>query len=123
MVSEELMERSGLIKDHARRAEKSGGGAPVFVEGLNQLHCLKLLRNALFYNYGYYYIKAEVEFSDSEDAQRLHVSHCLDFIRQRLMCSMDFGTFGLMRVRHPEPRPWIDFNTQRTCRNFEDIRQ
>ena len=85
----QLAEKSGLTKDHARRAKKYGGGIPVFVEGFHQLHCLNLLRKSLFYNYDYYHSKSEVEFSDPEAVQRWHVSHCLDFIRQRLMCDFD----------------------------------
>ena len=54
--------------------EKYGGGYPAFVEGLHQLHCLNLLRQALYYNYDYYHSQGKVAFSDPEDVQRWHVS-------------------------------------------------
>ena len=77
----------------------------------------------LFYNYDYYHSKGAVEFSDPEHVQRWHVSHCLDFLRQRLLCDLDIGTFGPLWVKHPTPRPWVDFNTRHTCKNFDAIRR
>ena len=122
IVPEEDAAKSGLTKNHARRSKKYGGGIPVYIEGMHQLHCLNLLRKSLFYNYDYYHSKGEIEFSDPEHVQRWHVSHCLDFLRQRLQCDLDIGTFGQVWIRHPKVRPWVDFNTKHTCRNFEDIR-
>ena len=121
-MPEDLAIESGLTKDHARRAKKYGGGVPVFVEGFHQIHCLNLLRKSLYYNYDHYHSKKEVEFHDSDHVVRWHVSHCLDFLRQRLMCDLDIGTFGQVWVKHPTPRPWVDFNTRHTCRNFDAIR-
>jgi len=104
MVPDELAAKSGLTKDHARRKSKYGGGYPVFVEGLHQLHCLvrsnthttrpnmastdgkangdaeqNLLRKSLFYNYDYYHSRGEGAFSDPERVQRWHVCEWLPF--------------------------------------------
>lgn len=39
------------------------------------------------------------------------------------MCSMDFGVFGSVWVRNnTHLRPFVDFNTEHVCRNFDDIR-
>jgi hypothetical protein len=40
IVPDSLAAKSGLTKDHAHRKLQYGGGYPVFVEGLHQLHCL-----------------------------------------------------------------------------------
>lgn len=40
VVSDALAAKSGLGKNHVRVKEEYGGGYPVFVEGLHQLHCL-----------------------------------------------------------------------------------
>jgi hypothetical protein len=50
-------------------------------------------------------------------------AHCLDFIRQRLMCTMDIGVFGSVWVDRTDPRPFVDFNTKHVCRNFEEIKE
>ena len=89
IVSDALAMKSGLGKDHVRIKDKYGGGYPVFVEGLHQLHCLvcnvyptfmrrlmsnqNLLRQSLFYNYDYYHSRAEEAFSDPPDVQRWHI--------------------------------------------------
>ena len=49
-------------------------------------------------------------------------AHCLDAIRQRLMCTMDIGVFGSIWVNKTDPKPFVDFNTQHKCRNFNAIR-
>jgi Mycotoxin biosynthesis protein UstYa len=103
-----------------------------------------LLRKSLYYNHDYYHSRAEVEFSDPDWAQRLHVckfppcsrstilyrlllmygsAHCLDILRQRLMCSTDIGVFGSYWVQNgTHLRPFVDFNTEHVCQNFDAIR-
>ena len=66
--------------DHMQLNAKYGGGYPAFVEGLHQLHCLNLLRQALYYNYEYYHSEGKAAFSDPEDVQRWHVSKWLRHI-------------------------------------------
>ena len=48
--------------------------------------------------------------------------HCLDMLRQKIMCDGDVGliTLNWVTVRK---EPWPDFNTKHTCRNFENIQQ
>jgi hypothetical protein len=100
-VPDSLASKAGLTKDHVRRKKELGGGFPVFMEGLHQLHCLvgisrvnlpvptrsfhtnvlnprqNLLRKSLYYNYDYYHSRGEVEFSDSDGTVRLHVCSSL----------------------------------------------
>jgi len=40
MIPDDEAYRSGLTTNHTRRNSKYGGGYPVYVEGLHQLHCL-----------------------------------------------------------------------------------
>lgn len=53
----------------------------------------------------------------------INTAHCLDIIRQQLMCSVDIGVLGQVWVHPENPEPFVDFNTQHKCRNFEAIRQ
>ncbi|KAK0620542.1 hypothetical protein B0T14DRAFT_586967 [Immersiella caudata] len=122
MISDDKAYRSGLTTNHTRRNSKYGGGYPVYVEGLHQLHCLNLLRKSLYYNYEYYHTQGKGPFSDPDKVLHWHVSHCVDFIRQRLMCDVDIGVFGSVWVNRTDPRPFVDFNTRHVCRDFEAVR-
>jgi hypothetical protein len=53
-------------------------------------------------------------------------AHCLDIIRQQLMCTVDVGVFGQVWYRAEPtdvPAAFVDFNTNHKCRNYEDIRK
>lgn len=122
-VPAEEAQKSGLAPDQVKINEKYGGGYPANVEGLHHLHCLNLLRQSLYYNYDYYHEQGQGAFVNEDYIVRRHVSHCLDIIRQQLMCSVDIGVLGQVWVHPENPEPFVDFNTQHKCRNFEAIRQ
>ncbi|KAL3449134.1 hypothetical protein BJX65DRAFT_294668 [Aspergillus insuetus] len=88
------------------------GGYPANVEGLHHLHCLNLLRQSLYYSYEYYHARGKEAFKNDDFIVRKHVPHSLDILRQQLICTIDTG----------HPSPFVDFNTEHRCRNFEDIR-
>jgi len=52
-----------------------------------------------------------------------HIAHCLDILRQQLMCTVDIGVLGQVWWDPSFPKPFVDFNTQHVCRNFEDVRE
>lgn len=39
------------------------------------------------------------------------------------MCTVDVGVFGQVWTYPDHPQPFVDFNTQHKCRNFEQLRQ
>ena len=39
------------------------------------------------------------------------------------MCTMDIGVFGSVWVNRTNPHPFVDFNTQHVCRDFNAIRE
>ncbi|CAG7922007.1 unnamed protein product [Penicillium olsonii] len=121
-IPSEDAERSGLAADQVKISTKYGGGFPANVEGLHHLHCLNLLRQSLFYNYDYYHAKGEGPFVNDDYIVRHHVSHCLDIIRQQLMCTVDTGVLGQIWIYPDSPEPYVDFNTRHRCKNFEDVR-
>ncbi|RAL04533.1 oxidase ustYa family protein [Aspergillus ibericus CBS 121593] len=122
-VPAEEAEKSGLAADQVKISEKYGGGYPANVEGLHHLHCLNLLRQSLYYNYDYYHDLGTGAFSNNEFIVRRHVTHCLDILRQQLMCSVDVGVLGQVWVHPDHPEPFVDFNTEHKCRNFDQIRE
>ncbi|KZL74637.1 tat pathway signal sequence [Colletotrichum tofieldiae] len=114
--------KSGLDMSFVRRSEKYGAGFFVNVEGLHHLHCLNLLRKSLYYNYDYYKSLGTHAFKNEEHIVRLHVSHCLDTIRQVLVCNADTGVLGQVWANDP-PSPFPDFNTKHMCKNYEAIQK
>jgi hypothetical protein len=39
------------------------------------------------------------------------------------MCTIDVGVLGQVWIHPDHPSPFVDFNTEHVCRNFEDIRE
>jgi hypothetical protein len=141
-----LAQKSGLTKDQVKINQKYGGGFPGNVEGLHHLHCLNLLRQTLWWNFNYYNEKGEGAFKNEPYILQMHTSppplsflvcssfllsllinreiaHCLDIIRQQLMCQVDIGVLGQVWI-HPEaPETYVDFNTKHQCRDFEAVRK
>ncbi|EHK21595.1 uncharacterized protein TRIVIDRAFT_152199 [Trichoderma virens Gv29-8] len=114
---------SGLDASFVQRAEKYGGGFIVNVEGMHHLHCLNLVRKALYFNYERYKELGEHAFVNDEFILRLHVTHCLDTIRQVLMCNVDTGVLGQVWVDPKQPTAFPDFRTKHVCKNYDDIRE
>ncbi|KAL1594458.1 hypothetical protein SLS60_010218 [Paraconiothyrium brasiliense] len=116
--------RSGLAPDQVKIKEKYGGSYPAHVEGMHHLHCLNLLRKSLAWNFAYYQAQGLGPFSNDPEILKYHVTHCLDILRQQLMCTVDIGVLGQVWYQ-PEgksPEPFVDFNTVHKCRNFQDVR-
>ncbi|THC88338.1 hypothetical protein EYZ11_012217 [Aspergillus tanneri] len=122
-VPPEDAEKAGISPDQVKINDQYGGGYPANLEGLHHLHCLNLLRKSLYYNYEYYHSRGEGAFSNNDYIVRRHVSHCLDILRQQLMCTVDVGVLGQVWVWPEDPRPFVDFNTRHRCRDFDQIRQ
>jgi hypothetical protein len=123
-------------------SQEYGGGFLGNVEGLHHLHCLvrihtkagernmltfqNLLRQTLHWNYDYYLAKKEGPFMNSEYIVRIHTTHCLDILRQVLMCTPDTGILGQVWWQpkgEPSPMPFVDFNTQHRCRDYQAVRE
>jgi hypothetical protein len=106
-----------------------------------------LVRKSLYFNYDYYKALGTHAFVNDDDIVQLHVckshfspfaslaihlfgiigshrsaAHCLDIIRQTLMCNIDTGVLGQVWVDKSAPNAFPDFNTRHKCKNFDDIR-
>lgn len=74
MVPSHLAGKAGLSQSQVQIADKYGSGFPANVEGLHHLHCLNLLRQALYYNFDYYHDKGEGAFKNDDRILMVHVS-------------------------------------------------
>ncbi|KAJ5754098.1 uncharacterized protein N7511_008251 [Penicillium nucicola] len=101
-------------------SEEQGGGIMVEIEVFHQLHCLNFLRKVI---YADYYTRPEnmpAEFMVGDDLFYNHIDHCIDFLRQVLMCAGDVTPVTSNWVlTHHSPHP--DFNTMHKCRNFDRL--
>jgi len=102
--------------------EKGLVGHPVRIEATHQLHCLNLLRRYSYFHYNYTleYDREPLKVVPVSN-RALHVDHCVDYLRRRLMCTSDMGLL---------PYIWLgndgdvvgDFSRMYTCRNYESVR-
>ncbi|KIW03546.1 uncharacterized protein PV09_05307 [Verruconis gallopava] len=122
-VPAEESDPSGLSSEQVKINSKYGGGYPANVEGLHHLHCLNLLRQALYFNFEYYHALGEGAFKNDDQILKSHITHCLDILRQQLMCTVDVGMMGQIWWDPTSPKAFVDFNTKHICRNFEDVRK
>ncbi|KAI0123234.1 hypothetical protein BJ170DRAFT_675069 [Xylariales sp. AK1849] len=121
-ISMEDKFRGVLNKTHSGipYPEEQGGGIMVEIEVFHQLHCLNFLRKVI---YADYYSRPEnrpVTFEVSDELLFNHVDHCVDYLRQVLMCASDVTPVTSNWVHsHHSPHP--DFNTMHKCRNFDRL--
>ncbi|KAH8697866.1 hypothetical protein BGW36DRAFT_295718, partial [Talaromyces proteolyticus] len=123
IVPDEDAKAAGIEQNRFHITERYGGpGYPAFVAGLHQLHCLNLIRKSLYFNIDYYRTLHKVEFLDRKEILELHIGHCVDVLRQRLMCTADTELHPYIWAGDP-PHVTPDFNRMYKCRNFDDIRE
>jgi len=119
----------GITADDVRRLGKDpeiviklpkdfGGGYMASVELPHQLHCLNLLRKYTYQDY--YGSILGNELSDTSEIIRQHLDHCIEVLRQVLLCNADPGLITWNWVVGRK-LPWPDFNTNHICRNGEAL--
>ncbi|KXS96993.1 hypothetical protein AC578_1888 [Pseudocercospora eumusae] len=88
------------------------------------LHCINFLRQGLYYNYDFYRSNPSYFFSEGSEREiRDHLAHCVDALRQLVMCWSDTDVLPLLRPTLPTDKPRItDFSRVKRCRNFESLR-
>lgn len=141
IVSEEDGVRAGIPKGNAKFPLDRGGGFLAEVQVFHQLHCVNFLRKGLWFNYDYYDKLGTAEFSNDEEVRRLHagrnyiwrsflicdancraLGHCVDYLRQRLMCAPDLGFVTYIWVKD-RLQPIPDFSTTHRCKDFNAIKE
>ncbi|KAJ3571375.1 hypothetical protein NPX13_g5403 [Xylaria arbuscula] len=85
------------------------------VEVYHQLHCLDITRKFIFRDQ-YQHVNT---FQDPPDMVWEHVDHCIDLLRQVLMCNADIGLIFYTDVGQRQPVARV--STTHMCRDFADI--
>ncbi|KAL8743794.1 MAG: hypothetical protein Q9190_003889 [Brigantiaea leucoxantha] len=106
-----------FVDGAVRLSERQGGGYMASLEVFHQLHCVNLVRQ---YTHRDYYQDKAISFEDPPDVLRTHVDHCLEILRQVVMCNSDLEvlTYNWVSIR---TAPWPNFNVEHKCRNFDAV--
>ncbi|KAJ2905180.1 uncharacterized protein MKZ38_006086 [Zalerion maritima] len=123
MMSAEEVEKMGLPLDSIKIKHPKTGveGYRIGMEVFHQLHCLNLVRQAVYKDW---YDSRGGDIGVEEDDLKGHLDHCIETLRMNLMCQSDIGVFTFKR--YPElgdDDPWPIFSTLHVCRNYEGIRK
>lgn len=88
------------------------GGYLVTLDVFHELHCLNTLRKYIY--------RESYPDMHTEDAQIEHVDHCIDLLRQVLMCHADISlhTYGW---RNDYRWPWPNFEIEHECRSWDTL--
>ncbi|KAH7325712.1 hypothetical protein B0I35DRAFT_508060 [Stachybotrys elegans] len=83
----------------------------------HNLHCLKRIRQWMYPDY--YYGSEEQDW----DELAAHVDHCLETIRQALLCSADVNVFTLIWTSHSKTKPSTRVPQQHACVNWDVLQE
>ncbi|KAG1730986.1 uncharacterized protein EDB91DRAFT_1349505 [Suillus paluster] len=98
-----------------RYPDEYGGGYVVAGEATHQLHCVNMLRRVTWGDRGQ---SSDHKNHESLESFRIHLDHCIEMLRQILMCHGDVTMLTYDWVEgHEDPFP--NFNVRHQCRNFE----
>ncbi|GFF57926.1 hypothetical protein IFM61392_05424 [Aspergillus lentulus] len=91
----------------------SSGYYLIGLDVFHQLHCLDMLRKVLW----------GVDMHNPNDEEAMHhLDHCIEMIRQSLMCSADI-TVDVWAWNEEKQMVTVRADNMHTCRDFEAIRQ
>ncbi|KAI1261336.1 hypothetical protein F5Y18DRAFT_202299 [Xylariaceae sp. FL1019] len=104
----------------------AAGDGPVTFSVFHQLHCLDGIRHAYWKatngnpSEEHSHHSEEEHSEHSEHSSEAHVRHCLEYIRQGIMCAAD--TTVEQGVSAGEGRAGVaGFGTEHVCRNFQQL--
>ncbi|KAI0396792.1 hypothetical protein F5Y17DRAFT_417817 [Xylariaceae sp. FL0594] len=125
----DLLTPNGGFLVREDESEEGGGGLRRYGIGMfHQLHCLQMIRGALQQKgqghvHGHEHEKrsenAHGHDHGGDDAAAAHVLHCLDYLRQTILCVAD-DTIEIPK-RRPDGRNVIDGMFTHKCRNPEPL--
>ncbi|KAF7188121.1 Cyclochlorotine biosynthesis protein O [Pseudocercospora fuligena] len=95
-------------------------GYPAGIQVSHQLHCVNLLRKAVWFNIDYYKQKEPVWTDPNLAKEQVdHVSHCLDQYRQLVMCEVDLRVMPWLWANQTSNKAMPDFGRRKQCNNFQ----
>jgi len=96
---------------------------PVMIQVFHNIHCLNLLRKAIWRDY---YPEALDMLTDGTanrtSPKALHIDHCINAIREALMCSSDVTPITFHYVSDEDHHVFPNLAATHTCRDFDAIK-
>jgi len=115
-VTELTEDQANRLANVTMEVPNSDNKYVMLLDVFHELHCINLLRKALYPQH--YYNSTDTM---SESKRKIHLTHCLGSLRQSVMCSSDISTIVW---RKPEgEREGPRFDIIHSCRNFDQIKQ
>ncbi|MCJ1387406.1 hypothetical protein MMC18_000249 [Xylographa bjoerkii] len=114
-VPAETMRDLGRLDDAQSILLPDGSGYLTMIFAYHQLHCIKRLHHALYPTHYFPNLTA----AESRD-QSLHNAHCLDLLRQTVMCNGDVSLIT-MHWGHTQRMPLGNFSAAHSCRDWSAI--
>jgi len=99
---------STVVLEHGKTKEETKYFATL--EVFHQMHCLNMLRKSTF--------KDETQSKKMGVTMRNHLDHCIEIIRQVIMCNSDPRLITFHWVKD-NPVAYPDFNTWHQCRDVD----
>ncbi|KUJ08320.1 uncharacterized protein LY89DRAFT_789131 [Mollisia scopiformis] len=117
----------GIREGQVKRVIEDGGGYMADVMVFHNLHCLNLIRQTSRWNWDHYSaligtpeaFGTAFEGFDGEIQLEKHFTHCVDMLRQEIMCDADTNVYGQWYVKNHGPSK--DFSINRQCKDFDAI--
>jgi len=111
----EMLRIQKLVPSSVELPEEPEESYQAGLEVFHQIHCLDMIRR---YSYFEHYSVIQPEFA--RPMMRIHTDHCIEMLRQTLMCNSDLHVYTYNWVDRVE-HSWPDFSTTKMCRNFDDV--
>ncbi|KJX93188.1 hypothetical protein TI39_contig4372g00002 [Zymoseptoria brevis] len=116
----------GLDPQHNVMHVNEDGTVPGYMaifEVTHQLHCLDVLRQNLHFNHEHYSSVDPLPSGHASHAvDKAHINHCVDALREKLMCGADIGVVPWVWSSDPHFVTQPNFVRQHQCHDFEAVR-
>lgn len=87
------------------------------LESAHYVHCL----NSIWQHHHLsYFPDVQAEQRSRPEVDELHFEHCIDMLRQKLMCDADPGIITFRWVEG-KTGPYPDFNTKHKCQDYQSL--
>ncbi|KAL5386142.1 hypothetical protein DPSP01_004226 [Paraphaeosphaeria sporulosa] len=117
VISEDVFQTINASMHSVKAPSNLGKGRLAAFEGFHYIHCLHNLWKT---HYPEYYTEEAKFATENREEWLEHVDHCVDMLRQKLVCDADPGliTYNWLE-NHYNPHP--NFNVQHKCRDYNRL--
>ncbi|KAJ5171444.1 uncharacterized protein N7500_004227 [Penicillium coprophilum] len=108
-----LVDKESLDRINRTSVElRDGSGYMAALDVYHQLHCLRWVRRYIHQDH----------YNSTEENLGQHIDHCLDGLRQYVMCNADLSINTFDWIPN-YPKPWPNFEVVHKCANWESIEE